>query len=292
MKLLLRCVAFISGKSMLVGTSRCDVTARLTAGGKEALNAQRAVSVFKSSEGLAAVFLLAISGIIAFAAPATKLDDPVEGQKLARELRSTVPTEEAEFKGLLRLSAPNTSPREIPLQSKIVLEPGSWSSVYTARLADGELETLRVRHAADKPNEYEWSHAGTTRRMNGEQATNAFAGSDFALCDLGLEFFHWPTQLLARREMRKGRGCDVLESRPAQPLLYSRVLSWIDQETRAEGQPGLLMAEAHDKNEKLLKEFEIKGFTKVAGRWQVREMEIRNRQTKTSTRLIFEFDKE
>nr|AIA12901.1 Unknown Function [uncultured bacterium] len=126
-------------------------------------------------------------------------------------------------------------------------------------------------------------------KLDGSKATNRFAGSDFALLDLGLEFFSWPTQVIVMREMRKGRGCDVLESRPAHPSLYSRVVSWIDQESRAQGQPGLLMAEGYDSNGKLLKEFEIKSFKKVAGRWEVSEMEIRNRQTKGSTRLQFDF---
>lgn len=115
----------------------------------------------------------------------------------------------------------------------------------------------------------------------GDRATNAFAGSDFAALDLGLEFFHWPHQVLLTREMKKGRGCDVLESRPAQVSLYSRVITWIDQETS-----GVLMAQAYDARGKLLKEFEIRKFDRSAG--QVREMEIRNRQTKRSTRLHFE----
>jgi hypothetical protein len=138
-------------------------------------------------------------------------------------------------------------------------------------------------------NEYEWRRGEKVVKLDGNKATNSFAGSDFALLDLGLEFFSWPTQVVVMREMRKGRGCDVLESRPAQPGLYSRVVSWIDQESRAQGQPGLLMAEGYDRNGKLLKEFEIKSFKKVGGRWEVSEMEIRNRQTKGSTRLQFDF---
>jgi hypothetical protein len=214
------------------------------------------------------------------------LNDPIEGQKLAAELRSVFPTEAVTFNGVIRISVPEAESREASLQSKVIVEKKSWSSVYVAKLSSGEAETLTVRHFAEKPNEYEWVRGGTTRKFTGEQATNRFAGSDFALLDLGLEFFHWPTQLLATRMMRKGRGCDVLESRPAQISSYSRVLSWIDQESRAEGQPGLLMAEAYDRNGRILKEFEIKGFKKG----QVREMELRNRQTKTSTRLVFEID--
>jgi len=87
--------------------------------------------------------------------------------------------------------------------------------------------------------------------------------------------------------MRKGRGCHVLASSPAATNLYSRVLSWIDEETS-----GLLMAEGYDAGGKVLKEFEVKAFKKVAGRWQVREMEIRNRQEKTGTRLQFDFEQQ
>jgi len=224
--------------------------------------------------------------MIVFGASPPPLNDPIEGQKLARQLRGVFPTEAVVLNGVMRISVPNAERREVPLQSKVVVGKESWSSVYTARLSAGQVETLTVRHFAEKPNEYEWSRGGTTQKFSGEKATDSFADSDFALLDLGLEFFHWPTQLLATRMMRKGRGCDVLESRPAQTNLYSRVLSWIDQESRAEGQPGLLMAEAYDKNGKLLKEFEITDFKEG----QVREMELRNRQTKTSTRLVFEID--
>jgi hypothetical protein len=110
------------------------------------------------------------------------------------------------------------------------------------------------------------------------------------LLDLGLEFFHWPGQVLVTKEMKKGRGCYVLESRPANPTFYSRVVSWIDQESLDNGVPGLLMAEAYDSRGKLLKQFEVRQFKKVAGQWQVQEMELRNRQTKGSTRLRFQFD--
>jgi hypothetical protein len=94
--------------------------------------------------------------------------------------------------------------------------------------------------------------------------------------------------MLITREMRKSRGCDVLECRPATASAYSSVRAWIDQQSRAEGQPGLLMAESYDSQGKILKEFEIKSFKKG----QVKEMEMRNRQTKGGTRLVFDFDGE
>lgn len=227
----------------------------------------------------------------AFAALPPKLDDPVEGQQLARELRSVFPAEESVVRGTLRISKPGAETIEVPLESRVLPGANKWTSIYTARLPEGTTEMLTVHHFADKPSDYEWQRKGVTEKFAAAAATNVFAASDFALMDLGLEFFHWPTQILVTREMRKGRGSDVLESRPARPTLYSRVVSWIDQESRAQGQPGLIMAEAYDPEGKLLKEFEIRGMKKIDDRWQVREMELRNRQTKGRTRLEFQFEK-
>jgi len=115
-----------------------------------------------------------------------------------------------------------------------------------------------------------------------------FAGSDFWLADLGLEFFHWPEQRILKSELRKSRLCRVLESinpRPA-PGAYSRVVSWIDDESR-----GILHADAYDFQNKLLKEFDTKKFKKVEGQWQLEEMEINNVQTGSRTQIEFNFDK-
>ncbi|HTD65687.1 MAG TPA: outer membrane lipoprotein-sorting protein, partial [Candidatus Limnocylindria bacterium] len=182
--------------------------------------------------------------------------------------------------------------REVPLRSAIKVGASDWTWRYDARPTNAPEEHLTIRHSSERPSDYEWRRGEQVMKLSGDRATNNFAGSDFAPLDLGLEFFHWPTQLLVAREMRKGRGCDVLESRPAQASLYSRVVSWVDQESRQQGQPGLLMAEAYDNQGRLLKEFEITGFKKIEGQYQVSEMEIRNRQTKTRTRLQFDFDKQ
>jgi hypothetical protein len=225
--------------------------------------------------------------LAAGAASGPKIDDPVEGKRMAEEIRALFPAENFTHRGVLRVFQPKAATRYIPITSRVQAGEQSWTATYEARPADGPPETLVIRHFADKPSEYEWTVGERTARLVGNAATNAFAGSDFALMDLGLEFFHWPTQILATREMRKGRGSDVLESRPASPNLYSRVVSWIDQETR-----GLLMAEAFDPRGRLQKEFEVKSFSKVGGQWQLKEVEIRNRQTKSSTRLQFQFDEQ
>ena len=117
-----------------------------------------------------------------------------------------------------------------------------------------------------------------------------FAGSDFWIADLGLEFLHWPLQRVLRIQMRKGQSCDVLQSTNPQPVPggYSRVVSWI-----AINRPEdivIVHAEAFDTRDKLLKEFDPKKVEKINGVWQLEEMEIRNRQTGTRTRIDFNLD--
>jgi hypothetical protein len=105
------------------------------------------------------------------------------------------------------------------------------------------------------------------------------------MLDLGLEFFHWPKQRAIRAEMRRGQPCRVLESTDpnARPGGYSRVLSWIDNETG-----GVIEAEAYDSTNKLLKKFALGSFKKVEGQWQLRDMRISNVQTEQQTKLKFD----
>ncbi len=114
-----------------------------------------------------------------------------------------------------------------------------------------------------------------------------FANSDFFAADLGLEFFHWPEQKVLPKttNLKRGRDYTLLESTNPNPATngYSRVLSWIDKETG-----GILEAEAYDAQNKLLKVFEPKSFKKVNGQWELQEMEIRNVQTGSRTRLEFD----
>ena len=67
------------------------------------------------------------------------------------------------------------------------------------------------------------------------------------------------------------------------PNAYSRVLSWIDEDSG-----GIVMAEAYDAQGKLLKEFYPKDVKKVNGQWQVQTMEMDNVQTGSRTGLEFD----
>lgn len=235
------------------------------------------------------ITLLVLGTFTSHAAPPARVDDPLEGERLARELRTGTPPGNVEISGVLRITAPGRPVREVPVKSTVTVRDGAWTSIYEAKTADAPAEKLIIHHTIGKPTQYEWHRGDSVRRLTGAEATNAFAGSDFALMDLGLEFYHWPTQTLAFREMRKGRGADVLESRAARPTLYSRVLSWIDQDTRGKVQAGLLMAEGYDASGNLLKEFEIRKITREG---ELREIEIRDRQRKSTTRLRFESSEE
>ena len=89
--------------------------------------------------------------------------------------------------------------------------------------------------------------------------------------------------------MRLGQACYVLESiHPDAPLVV-RVKSWIDKDSG-----GLLIAEAYDRNKKLVKEFSLAGssFKKVNGQVQLRRMKIRSPQKKSETVLEFDLPEE
>lgn len=216
-----------------------------------------------------------------------------EGRRLAAELCAQPPA--FNTGGTLRRRPPEgrwLAP--IPVRLDVYpVEPG-WRSVYQAfSLAGAVTETLEVRYQPGAPTLYEHTtlEAGPglprSRTLLGEEACVPFAGSDFWLCDLGLEFLRWPTQRVSRSETRKGRFCRVLESLSPhpRPTAYGRVLSWVDAQYR-----GLLRAEAYGADGRLRKEFSIGGFKKVRGNWLLKDMELRDAQSDSRTRIEFDLE--
>lgn len=124
-------------------------------------------------------------------------------------------------------------------------------------------------------------------QWRGTKFFSPFEPSDFLAIDFGLEFFHWPDQKVIKHESRRTRDCTVLESTNPNPSPggYLRVVSWIDNETH-----GIVHAEAYDTNNKLLKVFDPKSFKKVKGQWELKDMDIRNVQTGSKTRIEFNLD--
>ena len=223
----------------------------------------------------------------------SSLEPREAGQILAARLRSLAPAEESHFRGALNVKRGQT--QIIPLTLRIAIEGSVWKAIYeTGGTENVPAEKLIVVHGTNRPNEYLYAKAarpgeppGPPRHLAGTEAAIPLAGSDFWLTDFGLEFLHWPRQRLVQTEMRKSRVCHVLESTNPQPAQghYGRVISWVDKESG-----GIILAEGYDHGNKLLKEFSIGKVTKVEGQWQLEEMEIRNVQRKSRTRLEFDFD--
>ena len=228
----------------------------------------------------------------------TLSDAEIQGRQLAQQILEQQPTENSTNTGALKIRNAKGEQDEVYVSFFLSVKTTNWESSYLATTADKHgVERLVVSHRLNQPSQYfygrtfwpEQSLLAMGEITPQEAATKALAGSDFSLADLGLEFFHWPEQKVLKKEVRRSRGCTVLESTNPNPSAngYSRVVSWIDSETL-----GIVHAEAYDANGKLLKEFDPKSFKKVNGQWELQEMEIRNVQTGSRTRIEFDLKKQ
>jgi hypothetical protein len=212
---------------------------------------------------------------------------------LVEELLTRKPDADSTNTGVVRIRDANDQEHRIPVKFEIYATPANWVSAYQALPADGAAaEELTVIHSGQQPNDYFLTRpAGTNTaaarpiRLAGDQTMVPFAGSDFWVADLGLEFLHWPKQRVLRREMRHGQPCAVLESVNPHPAAggYARVLSWVDTDNG-----GILHADAYEARGQLTKEFDPSGLKKVNGRRQLEEMEMRNRKTGSHTWIKFD----
>ena len=180
---------------------------------------------------------------------------------------------------------------EEELRKSALLESSSPSGVKTPTLSKEELKEVKMPETylvGGSFGDFRVTRGG--EKWLGTEFIHSFSQSDFWAVDLGLEFFHWPAQKVLPKttNLKRGRDYTLLESTNPNPATngYSRVLTWIDKETG-----GILEAEAYDFNGKLLKDFAPKSFKKVNGQWELQEMEIRNVQTGSRTRLEFDSKK-
>ena len=227
-------------------------------------------------------------------------DAQIQGRHLVQQLLELCPTTNFAQEGVLKIRGGKGKHSEIPMKCEVIVTATNWLNRYEAKFGSNitNVTTLVVTHCDEDLNRYLLFENEETVRVSGSGARLQigmgvsgnrtmipFAGSDFWVADLGLEFFHWPEQKILKHEMRRGRACKVLESTNPNPSTngYVRVVSWIDNESG-----GIVQAEAYDFNNKLLKEFAPKSFKKVNGQWELQEMEIRNVQTGSRTRLEFE----
>lgn len=219
-------------------------------------------------------------------------DSTNEGMALMQEIISRPPPQKGEEFGLLKVRSGDGKRTQVPVKYTLQVNENEWRDLYETQPAGGfPGQRLTVLHLSGKPNQYllatklDQGHFGEPALIESTNANIPLSGTDFWLSDLGLEFFHWPAQRLVRKEMKKSRPCKVVESINPNPEAggYRRVLSWIDSEF---GSP--IRAEGYDRNNKLLKEFSIQGIKKVNGHWRLSEIEIRNEQTDSRTRLEFD----
>ena len=236
--------------------------------------------------------LLALAPGLAPESPKANPRAEADGHALVAELLAQTPTQNLTNHGVLKIRAAKGSWREVPVSFQIFALDAGWMSVYETGGTSNLPTRLTITRKADGTLDYRL--AQTTNSAGAESAgqilTGAatmvpFAGSDFWVADMGLEFLRWPTQRLLRKEMTRGQSCNVLESvAPAgQTNAYVRVLAWLDIDTG-----GVVFAEGYDAKGRLLKEFAPKAFKKVGGQWELEEMEISNRQSGSRTRVQFD----
>ena len=246
----------------------------------------------------------------------------IEGRDIVQHLLAQRPAENFTNSATLRIRDARRQRTEAQVELQTFVTETNWQALYFTRGTNKDhAASLTVIHTENRPNEYRLANfsrpAGDTNEsitLHGPQAMIPFAGSDFWLADLGLEFLHWPDQRLLKKELKRSQSCYVLESRnpgressvesrePNGPLTldprpstteYVRVVSWMDIDSvRDAGQAAIVLAEAYDAKGRLVKEFEPKGITKVHGQWQLEEMEIRNAKTGSRTSIKFNLERQ
>lgn len=228
--------------------------------------------------------------------PLNLVEAEQKGRALVADLLAQRPQESSTNRGTMKIETSDGKERDVPIRFEVISKPGDWLNTYEAApVGSAPGEKLSILHHDAKPNEYSVSmitgahgSPGAARKLTVEQTMVPFAGSDFWIADLGLEFLHWPQQLLLKQEMRRSRSCNVLASTNPHPVLgaYSCVVTWFDIESG-----GVVQAQALDAQGKPLKEFAPKEMKKVQGQWQLEEMMIRNLQTDSTTRVQFDLDR-
>lgn len=208
-------------------------------------------------------------------------DAAASGGDLAARLRASRPSEPATLTAQMR-HRPVRGPRLVtPLRIVTRLGDAGWTVSYEP--AGGPVYTLAFDGAS--PPRYGRLEGGSAVVLGPEER---LLGSDFFLGDIGLDFLFWPGQRVLRRELRRSRWCEVLESTApvGARLPYRRVLAWVDDESG-----GFIRAEAYDRENRLWKVFSPGGVRRNAARdgYELKDLEISDVQADTFT--VLEFDR-
>ena len=214
-----------------------------------------------------------------------------QAQKLVQEILQQRPGEFPTNATLKIRSAAGTE-RSLPVRMDITQTATNWTQVYRTLPGKSEIpangESLTIVHTYGKPSRYFLATNGQTNatELSGNQTMVPFAGSDFWVADLGLEFLHWPKQRLVKKEMHYHKSCVMLESINPAPTKsgYARVDSWMT----IEKPHNPVMAKAYDATGKQIKVFTPEGIEKVEGTYKPSAIEMRN--LKEKTRSLIEFD--
>ena len=195
-------------------------------------------------------------------------DAEIQGRQLVEKLLEQQPTENFTNSGVLQIRQAGGITTSLPLRFELIVTETNWRTIYYADFYDGNqtngwfkdrYQAIAINHLTGGTNTYQKSESYTWGEkqhgmvtidgatpfglldISANEITSPFAESDFWICDLGLEFLHWPGQKILRGDTARGRLCKVLESTNPNPSTngYSRVLSWIDNETL-----GIVEAEA------------------------------------------------
>lgn len=218
----------------------------------------------------------------------TLSDAEIQGRQLAQQLRNAPPAESITNSAVLIIRDAERHSEKIPVRFQIALmtgEPSGWVANYET--TDTNFIRLTISHAANQPNQYRLQKNGGMADLRGGTEI-PFAGSDFWLCDFGLEFLFWPDQKILKKEFHDNCASIVLESRNPQPVAsgYARVVSRIEEESG-----GIMEAQTYDLAGRQLKDFRVKDLKKVNGHWQVETVIMENLQTGSKTRLEFDLNK-
>jgi Outer membrane lipoprotein-sorting protein len=223
---------------------------------------------------------------------------PEEGKRQARQLVDNLlrirPEENMTETLLFKIIDANDKETQVPVRFDIVSTPTNFVNTYSTLGSGSSAPTMKLTiiHTENQANRYWLSHPvdSKPRRLTADELSLSFANSDFWAADLGLEFLQWPEQRVIRNEMRRYVFCQVLESVNPHPTpgSYSRIVSWIGANRPEE--LVLVHADAYDARGKLLKQFDPRKLEKIHGVQELEEMEIRNRQTGSRTKVEFNLE--
>ena len=156
----------------------------------------------------------------------------INGEDLALSIRNSIPSENISINASMEVTLKNRKRLKtaLTIETKL-LGKDEFLTIYKTKL-EKNFTTWEIRRKIGHPNKYNIEQP----KNDAEKKQNLYielAGSSFTLADFGLEFLHWPNQKTIRKQRRKSRLCNVLESKPAKAIKveYSRVHSWVDEKS-------------------------------------------------------------